>query len=121
MEDHSTIWLWPVFSGLAIVFGGEETQPTEGWADFGDDLRVLADRAYPDLQEDTRERLSLNRYLDQLTDPQIAFGVRQTFPGTVDKAVTCYPEDGILQDQNPPRPLSTPSMKQSSPPPSLVR
>ena len=60
----------------------------EGWADFGDDLRVLADRAYPDLQEDARERLSLNRYLDQLTDPQIAFGVRQTSPGSVDEAVT---------------------------------
>ena len=32
------------------------------------------------------ERLSLNRYLDQLTDPQIAFAVRQTLPKSVDWA-----------------------------------
>ena len=51
-------------------------------------MRILADRAYPDLQEEARERLSLNRYLDQLTDPQIAFAVRQTLPKSVDGAVT---------------------------------
>ena len=60
----------------------------EGWADFGEDLRVLADKAYPDLQVEARERLSLNRYLDQLSDPQVAFGVRQVAPRTVDEAVT---------------------------------
>ena len=62
---------------------------TESWADFREDLRILADRAYPDLQEEVCERLPLNRYLDQLiTDPQIAFAVRQTLPKSVDGAVT---------------------------------
>jgi len=60
----------------------------ESWADLGEDLRVLADKAYPDLQEEARERLSLNRYLEQLTDPQVAFGVRQGTPKTVNEAVT---------------------------------
>ena len=41
----------------------------EGWADFADNLRSLADKAYPELQEEARERLSLNRYLDRITDP----------------------------------------------------
>ena len=31
----------------------------ESWADFGEDLRVLADKVYPDLQEETRERSPL--------------------------------------------------------------
>ena len=48
----------------------------EGWADFGDGLRSLADKAYSELQEEARERLSLNRYLDMITDPQIAFAVK---------------------------------------------
>ena len=29
----------------------------EGWVDFADELRSLADKAYPDLAEDARERL----------------------------------------------------------------
>ena len=53
---------------------------------------------YPELHEEARERLSLNRYLDMITDPQIAFSVRQGFPRTVEEAVTATPVDGILQD-----------------------
>ena len=33
----------------------------EGWADIGDGLQSLADKVYPELQEEARERLSLNR------------------------------------------------------------
>jgi len=35
----------------------------EGWVDFADELRSLADKAYPDLGEEARERLSINAYL----------------------------------------------------------
>jgi len=59
----------------------------EGWAAFGDDLRILADRAYPDLPEEARERFALNQYLAQLDNPQVAFSVKQTKPKTVDDAV----------------------------------
>ena len=59
----------------------------ESWADFGDDLRNLADKAYPDLQEEARERLSINAYLGQLPQPQLSFAVRQKQPATVDEAV----------------------------------
>ncbi len=62
-------------------------QKGEGWAEFGEDLRVLADKAYPDLVDEARERFALNQYLIQLSNPQIAFAVKQTKPTTVDDAV----------------------------------
>lgn len=41
----------------------------EDWASFGDELRKLADKAYPDLQEEARERFALNQYLAHLEHP----------------------------------------------------
>ena len=35
-------------------------QKGEGWAEFGEDLRVLADKAYPDLVDEAREQFALN-------------------------------------------------------------
>ena len=61
---------------------------TESWGDFADELCVLADRAYPELQEKSREYITLNCYLEQLRDPCIAFEVRQRHPKTVSEAVT---------------------------------
>ena len=59
----------------------------EGWADLADALRTLADKAYPTLQEEARERLAINAYLDQLPQPQLSFAVRQKQPDTLDDAV----------------------------------
>ena len=75
----------------------------EGWADFADELRSLADKAYPDLSEDARERLSINAYLTQLPQPQIAFSVRQKQPSTLDDAVTATLE---MESYLPPHSLS---------------
>ena len=36
----------------------------EVWADFAEGLRVLADKTYRDLQENSHESLSLNRFLE---------------------------------------------------------
>ena len=41
----------------------------EDWASFGDALRTLADKAYPDLEEKARERLALNQFLSQIDNP----------------------------------------------------
>ena len=73
----------------------------EGWADFADDLRTLADKAYPTLQDEARERLSINAYLQQLTQPQVAFSVKQKRPETLDDAVH-HPRNGIIP--GPPQP-----------------
>ena len=68
-------------------FQAQRKKGGEGWADFADDLRSLTDKAYPDLQEEAREQLSLNAYLSQLPQPQISFSVRQKQPTTLDDAV----------------------------------
>ena len=40
----------------------------ESWADLAEDLRKLANRAYNDLQEEAKEKLSPTHYLDQIAD-----------------------------------------------------
>ena len=60
----------------------------ESCADFAEDLRLLADKAFPEFQDGARERLALNAYLAQLDHPQVGFGVKQRSPETLDAAVT---------------------------------
>jgi hypothetical protein len=60
----------------------------ESWADLAEDLRLLADKAYPDLEDNARERLALNAYLSQIENPHVAFGVKQKTPANLDAAVT---------------------------------
>ena len=51
-------------------------------------MKLLCDKAYPDLEEMARECLALNHYLGQLDNPQIAFSVRQRQPKTLVEAVS---------------------------------
>ena len=60
----------------------------EGWAAFTEDLKVLASKAFPQLQDDAKEQLALNHYLGQLTNHQVSFNVRQKRPRTLDEAVS---------------------------------
>ena len=60
----------------------------ETWADFADVLQSLADKAYPGLQEEAKERLALTAYLGQLDHAQVALGVKQRNPETLDDAVS---------------------------------
>ena len=65
-------------------------------------LKQLADKAYPDLEDAVRERFAMNQYLTQLTNPQVAFSVRQAKPKTVDEAVRLTLEmESYLQPQRP--------------------
>ena len=61
--------------------------PSEDWPTFADDLKNLVDKALPDLDAHARERLAVDRFLAQISDPQLAFGVRQRVPKTIDDAV----------------------------------
>ena len=54
---------------------------------MGDLLRVLADKAYPDLDERARECLAVNQCLSQVHNKQVAFGVKQKRPKNVEEAV----------------------------------
>ena len=40
-----------------------------------------------DLEEKARERLALNQFLAEIGNPQVAFGVKQKRPKTVEEAV----------------------------------
>ena len=60
----------------------------ENWADLADDLRMIAEKAYPNLEDEAKETLALQAYLAQLSDPQVAFGVKQKTPKDLDEAVT---------------------------------
>ena len=68
-------------------FQSRRKKASEGWADFADDLQSLTEKAYPSLQHEARERLAINTYLQQLTQPQVAFSVKQKNPDTLDDAV----------------------------------
>ena len=68
-------------------FQTRKKKRTEGWADLAEYLQLLTDKAYPDLQPKARERLALNQYLGQLSNPQVAFGVKQKRPTSLDDAV----------------------------------
>ena len=62
-------------------------QSDETWHDFADDLHGLVDKAIPDVQEEARQQLAVMRYLEQLSDTQFAFSVRQKRPKTLAEAV----------------------------------
>ena len=69
-------------------FQTRSKRATEGWAAFAEDLKVLANKAFPQLQNDAKEQLALNHYLGQLTNQQISFNVRQKRPRTLDEAIS---------------------------------
>ena len=71
----------------AAEFQNRRKRPTEDWAAFGEDLKTLVDKAYPQLEEAARECLAVNHFLGQL-DSQLAFSVRQAKPKTMNAAVT---------------------------------
>ena len=60
---------------------------TEDWASFGDLLRILADKAYPDLEERARQCLAVNQLLSQVHNQQVAFGVKWKRPKNTEEAV----------------------------------
>ena len=72
----------------AAEFHVRQKQAAEDWATFGEDLKALIDKAFPGMEAAARERLAVDRFLTQLTDPQLAFSVRQKRPETIDEVVT---------------------------------
>ena len=84
-------------------FQTRSKRANEGWAAFADDLKVLANKAFPQLHADAKEQLALNHYLGQIIDHQIAFNVKQKRPRTLDEAVsaTLELESYLLQSGLP--------------------
>ena len=70
-----------------VEFKSRRKQSKESWADFGDELLMLASKAFPSLQDETQEELALSKYLDQLSNPQVSFGVKQRYPKTINEVL----------------------------------
>ena len=51
-------------------------------------MKLLADKAFPDLENKAREYMALSQFLGQLENPQVAFSVRQKQPTTLIEAVS---------------------------------
>jgi len=63
-----------------VEFEARIKRDKDTWADFADELLQLGSKAFPKLQVEAREELTLSRYLDQLKDPQVSFAVKQRRP-----------------------------------------
>ena len=70
----------------SVQYQFKKRQPDEHWADFVVNLWVLADRAFLELQE-AQEELSLDQFLGEVTNQQVAFAVRQRKPKTLNDVV----------------------------------
>ena len=57
-----------------------DPKEAESWADYTEDLKILVNKAFPDLQEEARDLLAMNHFLNQLDHTQIAFSVKQSRP-----------------------------------------
>ena len=69
-------------------FQNRRKKRTEPWADYAEDLRILVDRAYPQLEAAARDQMAMTRYLSQIDNVQVAFSVKQQKPTTLDAAVS---------------------------------
>ena len=61
---------------------------------------MLSKKAYPQIQPQARELLAVNAYLKQISNPQVAFAVRQKHPANLDEAVTATLEMESYVDQS---------------------
>ena len=71
----------------AAEFHQKKKSSGEQWGDFADQLRNLADKAFPTLSDDAKELLALDRFLGELSDVQIVVVVRQRRSKTLVEAV----------------------------------
>ena len=70
---------------------------------MADNLRLLADKAFPNLEDQAKEQLSLDRYLSLLDKPELSLAVRQKRPKTIDDAVAFTLEVESYLTVQPPR------------------
>ena len=47
----------------------------KSWEELADNIRLLVDKAFPDLEDGAKEQLSLDRYLALLDKPEVALAV----------------------------------------------
>jgi len=55
--------------------------------ELANSLCLLADKAFPHLQDEAKEQLSLDRFLALLDKPELALAVKQKRPKSIDEVV----------------------------------
>ena len=93
-------------------FQARKKRQTEDWATYGEDLTTLVEKVYPMLQVEAQRLLALNYFLANINNPQLAFGVRQRAPKTLDEAVAAILE---LETYLKPRPTTVGSVETFDP------
>ena len=63
-------------------------RPQESWAEYAEALRVLSEKAYPELSTKATEQFALTQLIAGVTESQVSFAVKQRMPKTLDEAVT---------------------------------
>lgn len=97
----------------AVEFQTRRRKRDETWEELADSLRLLADKAFPDLQDNAKEQLTLDRFLTLLDKAELALAVRQKRPKTLDDALayTLETESYItLQNRSHQQPRSVSSL-----------
>ena len=69
-----------------MEFQTKRHQQGESWAELADNLRLLTDKAFPNLEEPVKEQLIVDKYLSLLDRLQLALAVAQKCPKTMDDA-----------------------------------
>ena len=69
-------------------FQAQRKRKDEYWPSYAEDLRVLADKAFPELQKEAKEVLTLSHFLGQIDNAQVALAVKQQHPKKLEAAVT---------------------------------
>ena len=72
-----------------VEYQGRRRKVGETWGEVADDLRILADKAFPELNDQAKGQLTLDCFLSLLDNPKVAFAVRQQRPNTLENTVTC--------------------------------
>jgi len=98
----------------AVEFQTRKRHRGEAWEELGDNLRLLADKAFPDLEDKAKEQLSLDRFLTLLDKPELALAVKQKRPKDIDEAVayTLEMESYLMTTYPAPRQVSVAGVTQ---------
>ena len=75
---------WELYS---VQCQSKKQRPDEPWADFADNLLVLADRTFLELQEEAQEKLSLDQFFWEVHDKSGGICMCQIKPKTLDDMV----------------------------------
>ena len=100
-------------------FQTRKRKKNETWHELATNLKLLADKAWPTLAEAAHECLALQRYLDLLDNPQVAFAVKQGRPTTLVDAVCSMLEKESYLTSNP-RPVCVAPVQTASEPDGLT-